>query len=162
MAFIVDILDQPTITQPQRDLRFEHYYNYLRNVRGELPNAAYRFATADWHYDFGDSRCPHDSWLEQLLMKVRAAGDRLEERVLDIHLRLLGPQHDGHIHLRYKSVTDFSLAGPFDWYYDELRLAPKDSSARVVHEIRGSATTRWLIECEDILYKWTPLKKQPQ
>jgi hypothetical protein len=40
------------------------YLEYLKSLKGKIPNSAYEFANAEWHYKTDDARCPHDSWLE--------------------------------------------------------------------------------------------------
>lgn len=159
MTFILRILDRPDMSHVERSIRFEEYYAYLEAIRDLLPPSAYDFAVADWHYDFGDPRCPHDAWLQNLSMKVTVSGTRSEVRRLDIYMKLLDAQHNGYINLHYSYVYDFSLIGPFDWYYDEIRLSKEGSLGRVTHEIRGSGDTHWIIVCDDISYRWEPLPK---
>jgi hypothetical protein len=39
----------------------------------------------------------------------RATGDRHQHRWIDIHVRLLGAYHDGHIELTYRNVPPIAL-----------------------------------------------------
>ena len=53
MSFLLDVSDW----QELKD-RFDAYKQYLRSVEGQLAAGAFAFATAPWHYDVGDPRCP--------------------------------------------------------------------------------------------------------
>jgi hypothetical protein len=137
------------------------YVAYLDSVRGRLPRGAYEFATASWHYNFEDHLSPHDGWLDEVVIREPASGERKEGRSLEIVARLLAAYHDGHIELKYSVVQDYSLAsgttggsGHRDWLYDEVRLSERGC---VLHEVEWSGGGLWLIECGDITYKWTPL-----
>ncbi|GKS87636.1 hypothetical protein AVMA1855_25810 [Acidovorax sp. SUPP1855] len=37
------------------------YEKYLENYKDKFPVKAYAFASADWHYDHRDEKCPHDA-----------------------------------------------------------------------------------------------------
>ena len=56
----------------------ERYYEYLESVKEKMPWEAYSFAAADWHYDHNDPRCPHDAWVETLVVAEVASGTRTE------------------------------------------------------------------------------------
>jgi hypothetical protein len=141
------------------------YYSYLETVKTKLPSAAFDFAIAKWHYDHEDQRCPHDSWVESLNIQEVSSGNRKENRSIEMHLKLLGAFHDGHINLYYKQVKGYTLNTPTevqmlplnvghgDWLNDEIRLSER---GLVIHEIKFSRGSRWIIECEDIVYKWIP------
>src|SRR5919202_1729543 len=147
--------------------RFEAYRRYLDSVREQLPPAAFAFATADWHYAFSDHRCPHDAWVEALTISEPASGERQEQRRIDIHVRLLGAYHDGHIDLYYRDVRSYTLELPAspsrikighgDWRDDEVRLSER---GLVLHEIVFVGGSHWLIECEDIQYEWRPFAER--
>ena len=144
----------------------EKYGAYLQTVLDKLPPGARSFSEAAWHYDFKDSRCPHDSWVETVHISEPADGETKNDRGLDIYVKLLGAYHDGLIELRYKGVFQYDMAGDSDetrpkihrphgdWLIDEIRLSEK---GRVIHEIKFTRAT-WLIECEDIAYLWKPGK----
>jgi len=139
--------------------RFEAYAEYLESIRDRLPESAYAFAAAPWHYDFSDPRCPHDSWVESLTVSEPSSGERRQQRSVEIAVRLLGAYHDGHILLTYKSVRGYLLnslhdshgAGHGDWLTDEIRLS---DSGLVLHEVEFSRGGRWVIECKDVAYEW--------
>ena len=150
---------------------FERYYEYLESVKERMPREAYSFAAADWHYDHDDPRCPHDAWVETLVVAEVASGTRAEIRDLEIRVRLLGAWHDGHIDLTYTKVQSYlfdtprnleypmrSSKGHEDWIFDEMRLS---DLGNVVHEVQFSGGSSWLIECEDLIYRWMPFEEQP-
>jgi hypothetical protein len=135
------------------------YTEYLQSVKERLPLSAFEFATAPWHYDHSDHRCPHDSWVESLTINEPATGERLQHRSLRISTRLLGAFHDGHLLLGYADVQMYSLespktqAGHGDWLIDEIRLS---DNGCVLHEVLLSNDSRWLIEAKDISCEWRP------
>ncbi|HZB11037.1 MAG TPA: hypothetical protein VE525_18175 [Rubrobacter sp.] len=148
----------------------ERYYEYLESVKEKMPWEAYSFAAADWHYDHNDPRCPHDAWVETLVVAEVASGTRAEIRDLEIQVRLLGAWHDGHIDLTYTKVQSYLFDTPRkreypmrpgkgheDWMIDEVRLSDLDY---VVHEVEFSRGSSWLIESEDLLYRWRPFEEQ--
>jgi hypothetical protein len=150
---------------------YQIYYAYIESIKDKLPENVYRFAVADWHYDHEVHRCPHDGWIEAFLIKENATGKRKERRWLDIEVRILNAFHDGHIEITYNNVASYHLNklsnekflnpdiindGHGDWLIDEIRLSDK---GYVIHEIIFRRNSRWLIECEDIVYKWKPLNK---
>ncbi len=135
------------------------YREYLQSVKERLPLSAFEFATAAWHYDYSDHRCPHDSWIESLTIDEPATGGRLQNRSLRISARLLGAFHDGHLLLGYADVQMYSLESPKtpsghgDWLIDEIRLS---DNGFVLHEVLLSNNSRWLIEAKDISCEWRP------
>lgn len=157
MAYILT-KDRPHNSYAEWQAGWAAYLAYLEAVRGRLPRAAYEFATASWHYDFGDQRAPHDGWLEELFIREHAPVERAGQRSTEIVARLSGAFQDGRIELRYSGVEGYSLAsggaGAGDWLYDEVRLSER---GRVLHEVEWSGGGLWLIECGDIAYRWTPL-----
>jgi hypothetical protein len=145
--------------------RLQSYREYLQSVKADFPPNAYEFAAAPWHYDTDDHRCPHDSWVESLVVKELSTGERHQHRTLEIHLQLLGAYHDGHLTVIYHEVQSYSLdtppgykmppshVGHGDWLVDEVRLSER---GHVVHEVTFSRGSRWLIECKDITHHWLP------
>jgi len=155
--------DRPLNSYEEWQSHWSRYCDYLQSVRKQLPRAAYDFASAHWHYDFTDPRAPHDAWVEEVIIREPASGERKEHRSLEIIVRLLGAYHDGHIELNYCAVQNYSLvcgeqicSGHGDWLYDEVRLSDR---GHVLHEIEWASGSRWLIECGDLLYRWTPLSE---
>jgi hypothetical protein len=141
----------------------KNYRDYLESVKDRMPQSAYEFATAEWHYNFSDHKALHDGWLEELIIREPASGERNEIRSLEIFVRLLAAYHDGFIELTYKNVRGYSLGKPVDsslpnhrdWLNDEIRLS---ENGLVLHEIIWESG-EWLIECEDVIYEWKPLEK---
>lgn len=138
------------------------YRKFLESVRPNLPPSAYDFASASWHYDHSDHRCPHDSWVESLAIREPSGGTRQEKREVEVVIRLLGAYHDGYLELLYPGVRSYSLGGETpeepkighgDWLVDEVRLSPKNL---VLHEILFRGGSRWLIEACDIDCRWLP------
>ena len=123
--------------------------------------SAYEFAAAPWHYNYADHRCPHDSWVESVLIREPSSGSRKEVRDLEILVRLLGAYHDGHLELVYSGVRSYSLAGNKpeaqiwhgDWLADEVSLS---TNQFVHHEVLFGGGARWRIESKDIQYRWIP------
>lgn len=160
MAYILT-KDRPNNFYEEWQAGWSAYCAYLESVKGQLPQSAYEFATASWHYNFEDHRSPHDGWLETFVIREPAFGERKENRSLEIVTRLLASYHDGQIELKYSDVQSYSLAsgvtndsGHGDWLYDEIRLSEQ---GRVLHEIEWSRGGLWLIECGDVAYRWMPL-----
>ena len=133
------------------------YREYVQSVKERLPRSAFEFATAAWHYDYSDHRCPHDSWVESLTIDEPARGGRLQDRSLRISTRLLGAFHDGYLLLGYADVQMYSLEGPKtraghgDWLVDEIRLS---ENGFILHEVLLNNDNRWLIEAKDISCDW--------
>lgn len=156
MSYILDSLSaDPQTAQNQ----FAAYHQYLEKMRDAFPKNAYDFATAGWHYDFQDSRCPHDAWLESLTIREPAKGERREVRQIDITIHLLGAFQDGFIEMFYPNVSEYFVNTPAndlvgnhgDWLIDEVRLSQKD---QVVHEILFSRGAIVRITSTDIIYRW--------
>ena len=161
MAYIL-IKDRPQNSHEEWQSSWSAYCAYLESVKGQLPQSAYDFAVASWHYDFGDHRSPHDGWLESLIISEPTSGERKEIRSIEIVARLFAAYHDGYIELKYFGVESYSLvfdtrdgSGHGDWLYYEIRLSEQ---GRVLHEVEWSKGGLWLIECSDVTYKWLPLE----
>ncbi len=161
MAYILR-KDRPKNAHEEWQSGWAAYCAYLESVKGRLPPSVYEFATASWHYDFGDHRAPHDGWLESLVISEPASGERKEIRSIEMVARLFAAYHDGYIELKYFGVESYSLVsgarggwGHGDWLYDEIRLSER---GRVLHEVEWSNEGLWLIECSDVAYQWLPLE----
>ena len=155
MAFIL-LRDRPSDSLEEFRAGWARYQEYLSSIADRLPTSARCFALAEWHYDPGDPRCPHDAWIERVEVLETGTGDRQEVRSLELRVRLLGAYHDGHIELTYQDVRRYRVASRRpahgDWLYDEIRLS---SDGLVLHEIEIAGDT-WEIECQDIAYEWKP------
>jgi hypothetical protein len=152
--------------QEDDDLEFEallkahaNYDVYLKDNRVLFPESAYEFATAEWHHNFSDHRAPHDSWVTSITIK-QVSIPSTDSGGFDAELVLFGAYHDGHLHIKYKSIHSFTVhrpevaGGPIEVYRDEVRLSENNL---VLHEIEFLALPNWLVECEDISVTWEPL-----
>ena len=166
MSFLIDKFS--TWSHQEAEACFRAYADYLESVKNALPASAFAFATAAWHYQNNDHRCPHDAWVDQLRIWESASGDRKQDRQIQIDLRLFGAFHDGYLDLSYKNVSSYRLdghprgdsrrlahIGHGDWLIDEIRLS---DSGFVLHEILFSSRGRWLIEASDISCEWKPFE----
>jgi hypothetical protein len=141
----------------------EKYASYLATKAAVFPAGAYAFATATWHYDPSDHRCPHDAWLDELTIEEKVDASE-EVRVARIVINLRGAYHNGTLDIVYEKVHGYDLRyldperlvpgrAHGDWLLDEIRLA---DDGRVEHEINFSRNGNWVITCEDISAIWTP------
>jgi hypothetical protein len=99
-------------------------------------------------------RCPHDAWLEQLVISEPSTGKRREKRSIGVSIRLLGAYHDGFVEYEYDNVRQYSFQTPSepqrvpvglghgDFLIDEIRLS---EGGWVEHEIEFRHGTRLLI-----------------
>lgn len=148
------------------DRALARYREYLESIRDGLPRSAYEFASAPWHYDYNDHRCPHDSWVESIEIRERSSGARHEKREIEIAIQLLGTYQDGYLALSYPGVSSYSLSNKDgspktshgDWLVDEIRLSENNL---VLHEILFSSESRWTIESRDIFILWKPTIANP-
>ena len=146
---------------------FESYADYLQENLHRFPAHAFRFASAEWHYDSGDPRCPHDSWLESLQILETGSETGDSRRSINITATFLGAYHDGTFTVTYTNVEDYRLDklrvgnarnigdGHGDWLIDEILVT---DDGFVVHDIEFDNDNRWTICCEDIEYKWIPFE----
>jgi hypothetical protein len=58
---------------------------YNQEISSSLPGGARELVNAEWHYNFNDPCCPHDSWLKSI---------QIEELTAVVGLSLLGAFHD--------------------------------------------------------------------
>lgn len=151
----------------QRDKDFQGYWrryeDYIDSVRDRMPPGAMKLAlSAEW-YDFRCHHCPHDAWLQEFKITESEATTG-QERSNSAELRLLGAYHDGLLVLCYLRLMSFNVqasalsGGMGDWRYDEFRLSP---NGNLLHEIEWASGARWLIEADDIEFKWQPFQAEP-
>jgi len=142
---------------------FEAYRTYLESIKDKIPQSAYEFASADWHYNIRDARCPHDAWLDEIKFGEVKKAEKFEIHPIEIYVKLLGAYHNGHIVIIYKNIHAYSFnskrisehKGDFfhgDWLDDRIRLS---ENGLVLHEIEWEHGN-WIIESGDIEYKWIP------
>ena len=140
---------------------YRRYQEYLRQHEQEFPASAFALGTTEWYHDPNDHRCPHDGWLENLIVSGTAVADK--KRTTTILIRLLAAYHDGYIEFHYSEVFGHIFESPScarglgDWLYDEFRLSP---NGHLIHEIEwagflGGELSRWMIEVRRI-FRWIP------
>jgi hypothetical protein len=141
--------------------QLQNYLQYLQENERLFPPGARDFAMQDWRYDFKHHQCPHDSWVEALIIHEPASGARREVRSVAITALLLGAYHDGRFTLTYNDVTSYEFGysqrgrkgrqGHGDWIIDELTLS---EAGAVRHEILFEDDNRWIICSGDLCYQW--------
>src|SRR5437868_6996619 len=109
VAFILNTMHNSTITADEVKASYARYYEYLDSIKDKLPASTYDFARADWHYDSNDPRSPHDAWVDTVTVRELSPEKKAQEREIEIHVRLLGAYHNGHIELLYKKVVSYQL-----------------------------------------------------
>lgn len=156
--------DHTTTIADQRKC-FDDYFHYLEEMRDSFPQNALAFASAKWHWDGADPRCPHDAWLEKVEIREIETEPGSSKRDLIIEARFLGAYHDGYFTLTYHDVKYYSLDkvqaefsynrgnGNGDWLLDEVYL---DEKGLVFHDIEFANNCRWTIHCRDLEHTWTP------
>jgi hypothetical protein len=141
---------------------YRRYQQYLHEHEREFPPGAFALATAEWYQNPGDHRCPHDGWLENVIISETV--DSHKKRATTIRIRLLAAYHDGYIEFFYPHVFGYNVEGAScgnglgDWLYDEFRLSP---NGNVIHEVEWaglpmSKGSRWIIEATDVQFHWIP------
>jgi hypothetical protein len=165
MSFFVD--KWPIREVGALDKQYSEYKKHLDSIQSRLPSSAVEFATAAWHYDVKDHRALHDSWLESMVIRERAEGERMQKRSIEIEMRLLGAYHDGYMILTYKEVARYSFHRAIEetclqkqvWHgdllIDEFNLS---GTGLVVHEMLFSQGARWLIEFAGFSWRWSPFQ----
>lgn len=175
MAFIFswDLPDpQSNIYSKRCNEQWESYQHELERIHRKLRPNTRAFAMAEWHYDYSDPRCPHDAWLEAVTISERADSADSALRSLQIAVQLLGAYHNGFIELTYADVESYTLDMPHrrpqredgrpshgDWIIDEIRFS---RFGKIIHEIEWQNGGHWIIECNDIEYRWLPNPEQPE
>lgn len=140
------------------------YQAYVEATGAAFPRGGFKLATSDWYFNPLDHRCPHDAWLESIVISEPARGERSELRGTSIRMRLLGAYHDGHIEFYYAQVFRYAICSPSsarglgDWRCDEFRATP---DSHLIHEIEWaglphSESSRWTIEAADVEFQWIP------
>jgi hypothetical protein len=89
--------------------QFADYEKYLEENKKYFPPSAFEFASAKWHYDNLDSRCPHDSWVTSVVILENADRKDLIKREMEIRINLLGAYQDGEIEIKYQGIKGYSF-----------------------------------------------------
>ena len=131
----------------------------MKSLKHRVSEATYEFAASPWRFDASDSRCPHDSWLKDLIITSNPQEKIPENVSTRVFVRLLGAYHDGFIEITYEDVFDYSISplnmllNKDDWLEDQIKLL---DSGRVRNTINWASGKIWTIECSEIQYKWKP------
>ena len=143
---------------------FRNYREYLRRNQNAFPVGGYELAHAEWYFNFGDHKCPHDGWLKKIEIIENAEGERQQYRTVTIRITLLNAYHSGEIIFMYPEVYSYSLGashvfqGHDDWRYDQFRVNEK---GHLIHEIEWAgygAANSWIIEANDVVYAYSESK----
>ena len=59
---------------------FDSYRTYLTTNKDKFSESVYKLASSERWYDFNSHKCPHDAWLERLLIVELSDGERNENR----------------------------------------------------------------------------------
>lgn len=137
---------------------FNAYAQYLNSKREIFPKNAFELATSDWYFNPERSGCPHDAWLESVVIAEPSEGEHHEIRNNTIKIELLAAYHDGIIIFEYTGLIAYKFAcsktadGHGDWLYDQFRIS---DDGKLLHEIEWEYGN-WEIEAADVLYSWKP------
>jgi hypothetical protein len=95
------------------------------------------FATQPWYRDYSDPRCPHDAWLESLMVREVATGERSEVRRTEISIRLLDAYHEGSITFLYSEVSryEWSARNQNQGHGDFLSDDFEEADGYIIHRI---------------------------
>jgi hypothetical protein len=136
---------------------FKDYMNYLEEIKNDLPSNVYDIFSNPYYYDSQNHKCPHDGWIETLLINERYTKENRQDSIIDITIKLLGAYHDYFIYFNYKNVINYSLEmkklsqvgnkGHGDWLIDEISLVNNNI---LIHEIEFSSKAQWRISCTDL------------
>ncbi len=84
-------------------VKANEYREYLASIKDQLNLHPKEFVFEDWYRSSKSHKCPHDSWLDKLVVSED------DNNEVQIEIRLLGAYHDGYITFRYSSVQYYSL-----------------------------------------------------
>jgi hypothetical protein len=135
---------------------------YVESIRSKLPTHVYSFVCNPSYFNLDSRSSLHDAWLEKLMVRETANGERRQNSPARDTALPVWPYHDRWIHLNYTGVTQYSFHTPLNtgsrstgrprteiYLHTKIRL---DHDGLLLHELlfeRGSAL---LIECPDITH----------
>lgn len=141
--------------------RVSDYQSYLASIKDKISLSPHGFIFEDWYRNCDSHRCPHDSWLDRIVVSED------DNNEVNIELKLLGAYHDGYIFFRYSGVKYYKLdrhstsvikSSHGDLRYEEFRL---DDEGYLVHEFDWYTLDEnaiFLIACESVSYSWEPIE----
>lgn len=62
----------------------------------------------DWYSDHKDPRCPHDAWIENIILR-EAVGLHVQDRTICIEIHAINAYHTGKIIFKYQNVRSYTL-----------------------------------------------------
>lgn len=139
---------------------FGAYSEYVESIKDRLPGHVYAFASGSQYFDLSSPSTLHDAWLESLVIRENATGERKQIRRTEIDICLLGAFHDRRIRLHYTEVSGYSMTlrhdeGNSRWahtahgdlFTHEIRLG---NGGFLIHELLFEEEARIVIEGKDI------------
>src|SRR5437899_2737982 len=93
------------------EVRRQAYHAYLNSISAYLPQSVKDFVLTEWYYSDSD-KSPHDAWVEGFEIFEESTGERKQNRVIHIRVRLLSAYHKAHIVFEYKNVVGYHLGCP--------------------------------------------------
>src|SRR6476646_9662559 len=108
--FILDTMSGLDISEIRR--KYQEYNRYLETIKDQLPAGIREYALAPWHYQVGlrDARCPHDAWVESLVVSEVATQESVQTRQVHITLQLLNAFHTAHLKFIYTGVSSYTVS----------------------------------------------------
>ena len=88
---------------------FDKYFAYIQNLKEKLPEAVYKYAATEEHYDLTSHSSLHDAWLEYCTFSEPSSGARNEIRESKVECCFFGPFHDKKLILKYKKVSNYRV-----------------------------------------------------
>lgn len=132
------------------------YLKYLHRNRHKFPPALFEYLSADWHYDFRDHRCPHDSLVVAYSVLFNPS---IENRGIEsVSISLINAYQDWGIEFIYRDVKSLDISPELSgWSHDEVVLCPNGMR----HEIAFDEGTAWIIEAASIEVEVRPTRAKP-
>ena len=88
------------INERTGEVTWDAYFDYLRSVRGRLPEAVYSYASEWAHYSLDGANSLHDAWLISVQIGFRNA---------ELTLEFMGPRHDRKHVFTYLGVEQYKF-----------------------------------------------------
>lgn len=93
------------------------YWEYLAQIRDQMPDDIFNFASDTENHDLESPNSLHDAWLEWIKIGEESHPSNRKLRTIVVDARYLGPRHDRYIHMRYNGVSEYrftNLSGSGD------------------------------------------------
>ena len=132
----------------------KNYNLHLQGIAPKLPPETREFVMSAAYQDFNSHDCPHDAWLQELVVAVKTDADK-NERV-DLQMILLGSFHDRILTFEYTNVIELNIdlkktgrKQLGDWLHDEFDI---NDEGFVSHEILWQFGKSWRIVSKNITF----------